>query len=651
MVFDTQRASAALAAMERSRHFEELIQEYFTRHAMHGTTHLSIGQEAAQEGLILALSDGDWIVPTHRCHGYTLLRGTPAERMFSEMWGSREGVCKGLGGSMHMTDASRWNLGSSAVVGSGIPIAAGIAYAQKIKRTGSIAVAIFGDGATSRGALHESMNIASLWHLPVLFWCENNGYGMSNPVANAVATDAIACRAEGYRMDWDRVDGNDLIAVAEAAEKAVRSIRENGKPYFVELLTYRQNGHSKSDPCVYRSREEEEAWKKRDPIKLFSEKMVQRGVLTQGEATEAVSEADRQIEKAAKEAERKKDDIIPLSEASSYVLAPEKTVSKTPKGKMHRGSYRRALREAMDEEMSADSSVILLGEDVGRYGGCFKVTGDLWKKHPSQVIDTPVSEEGFTGLAVGAATQGIRPIVEIMYGDFLTLASDPLINHAAKIRFMSAGQLCVPLVLRTPIGSGTGHGAQHTQSLEGMFAGVSGLVVCAPATPADAKGMLKAAVRSDNPVLFCEHKLLYETEGEIGDSEYLVPLGKADVKRKGKDVTLVAYSRAVLTALEAADRLSREKGVEAEVVDLRTLRPLDMATVLASVEKTGRLVMIEESNPGGGYGAQVVSAVCQSGVVLRTAPVLLSGLDIPVPFTETLEKQMVPTAEDIVRIF
>lgn len=649
MELDKQQAEHALYLMACSRFFEQRIDTYFKAKQMRGTTHLSIGQEAAQAGLVMALRDGDWIVPTHRNHGVTLCRGTDMSRMFSEMFGSREGICAGLGGSMHMTDVSHWNAGSSAVVGSGVPIALGLAFALRQEGNGNLAVAIFGDGATSRGTVHECMNLASVWHLPLLFYLENNGYGMSASVKNVVATDVIARRAEGYRMPWARCDGNDFDAVLNAADTACQTIRESGGPYFLEVMTYRENGHSKSDTCAYRSRSEEEAWRKKDPINLYAARLVKDGICSSEETDRIQAQAKTAVDEADRKAASTKDDRLSLQEALSMVYAPECTSPSTAEA-FHNGSFREAIREALDEEMSRDSHVQLWGEDIGLYGGCFGVTGDLVKRHPAQVRETPVCEESFTGMAVGASLLGVRPVVEIMYGDFCTLASDPLVNHAAKIRFMSAGQLSCPMVLRTPMGSGTGHGSQHTQSLEGMFATIPGLVVVAPSTPKDAKALLKSAIRSNNPVLFFEHKLLYGEEGQIADGGYVMPLGKADIKRQGTDVTLVCYSRAVQTCLEAAKQLETE-GISAEVLDLCTLRPMDITAILASVGKTGRLVMVQESADFGGFGAAVVAAVTQDPKTfsrLKAHPVLLCGKDCPIPFRKELEEAMVPSSEDVI---
>lgn len=309
-------------------------------------------------------------------------------------------------------------------------------------------------------------------------------------------------------------------------------------------------------------------------------------------------------------------------------------------------TFREAIRKALADEMAMDPNVVLFGEDVGVYGGCFKVTGDLYKEHPNQVIDTPVSEEGFTGMAVGAAMMGLRPVIEIMYADFFTLIFDPIVNHAAKTHFMSGGQFCCPITVRLPEGSGTGHGAQHTQSPEALFQNSAGLKMAAPSCPSDAYHLLRASIRDNNPVLFFEHKMLYGMEGEI--EEEPLPLGKAKVIRKGKDITIISYSRAVHTALETAKLLEKD-GIEATVVDLCTLKPLDRDTILEEVRRTGRIAMIQDPNGVGGIGAQVCSEVCSDPTTfkaLKSLVVQIGGKCTPVPFSKDLETSIIPNAQD-----
>jgi pyruvate/2-oxoglutarate/acetoin dehydrogenase E1 component/TPP-dependent pyruvate/acetoin dehydrogenase alpha subunit len=638
--------------MVRSRRFEELVAQFFHHKEMHGTTHLSIGQEAAQAGLSLALREGDWIVPTHRCHGHTIARGSDEEAMFSEMFGSRHGIAKGLGGSMHMADVQTWNAGSSSVVGSGVNLATGLGFALKRQESDSLSVAIFGDGASSRGSVHESMNLASVLGLPVLFFCENNNYGMSSSRHQMVSAPSIAKRAEGYGMPHDTVDGNDVEAVYAAVLAAAQYIRSNGKPYFLEVLTYRLCGHSKSDDCRYRTREEEAEWEAKDPISRFCRVLIKDELFSEEEVSEIILNGRKHVEEAALRARATRDDHLTLEEAQALVYAPEDPQTYGVVHRTIRSTYREAIRSALAEEMDHDGAVHLIGEDIGLYGGCFKVTGDLYATYPDRIHETPVSEEAITGMGVGASFLGIRSVVEIMYGDFATLASDPIINHAAKAHFISAGQLSAPIVVRAPIGSGTGHGAQHTQSLESMFTNVPGLILVAPSCPGDAKALLKSAIRSNNPVLFFEHKGLYDTIGPVGDKEYLLPLGKAVVKKRGSDVTIVAYSKAVTTVLAAASILSAQDEIEVEIIDLATLKPLDAETILRSVRKTGRLLVIHDSPEFAGFGAEILALAASDESAfhsLKTVPKRLCGKEMPIPFAYELEKSVVVSKEEIVR--
>lgn len=311
-------------------------------------------------------------------------------------------------------------------------------------------------------------------------------------------------------------------------------------------------------------------------------------------------------------------------------------------------TFREAIRKAMDDMMTEDSNVVLLGEDVGVYGGCFKVTENLYKKHPNQIIDTPVSEEGFTGMAVGAAMTGLRPVIEIMYADFFTLIFDPIVNHAAKTHFMSGGQFCCPITVRLPEGSGTGHGAQHTQSPEALFLNTNGLKVVAPSNPSDAYNLLCASIRDNNPVLFFEHKLLYSTEGEVIPQK--TEIGKAKILREGKDLTIIAYSHAVLTATETAKKLE-EQGISATVIDMRTLKPIDEKTILSEVRKTGIAVIIQDPASFGGVASQVTSLLATDEETFSSLkkPILqIGGQNSPVPFAKELEKEAIPQVKDCI---
>lgn len=665
--------------MLRSRFFEDEVERLFESGDFHGTTHLSTGQEAAQAGLCLALKRQDWIMTTHRCHGYTLCKGTAPYRLFSELAGSREGICKGLAGSMHFQDIENCNAGSSAIVGSGIPIATGIALSLKRRKSGFISVAIFGDGACSRGTIHECLNLASIWNLPELFYCENNLYGMSAASSRMISASSIASRADGYGIKHMTVDGNDFEAVFQAASEAREFIVNQRRPFFLEALTYRQKGHSKNDKRVYRTAEEEASWQRRDPIVLMEARLQSIGLMDRAGIADKRSEIRDEISQASAKAMAYKDDALSISEASKLVMAPETEINLQPFVDANLGaglganagsglganagagldegngdevtlSYREAIRLALDKMMDADPSVYMMGEDIGRYGGCFKVTGDLWKKHPNQIIETPVCEESFAGVAVGSAKTGLRPIIEIMYADFATLISDPLINHAAKSFFMSGGKASCPMVVRLPSGAGTGHGPQHTQCTETMFLSVPGLIILCPSCPQDAFELLTQAVQSNNPVLVFEHKALYGEIQSFNAGARMLPMTQARVARSGTDVTLIAYSQSVGVCLEAAENLLKQ-GIEAEVVDLRCIKPLDRNAIISSVVKTGRALIVQPAGEMGSVSSEVESIICsdpEAFNALRVPVRRLCSCDMPTPFTKSLEMQFVPRPADVI---
>lgn len=645
--------------MLRSRLFEDEVEHLFSEGKLYGTTHLATGQEAAQAGLCLALDPQDWIVTTHRCHGYTVCKGTPVYPLFAELAGSRDGICRGLAGSMHFQDPERHNAGSSAIVGSGIPLATGIAFSLKRRNLPFISVSVFGDGACSRGTLHECLNLASIWNLSELFYCENNLYGMSAASSRMISTSSIASRAEGYGIKHQTVDGNDLEAVYQATMEAREYILQNHRPYFLEVLTYRQKGHSKNDRRLYRTREEEQFWAQKDPIKLFEAKLTAQGIMTGAEIAGLRSRIEKETREASTLALSKASDTLTPEEAGKLVFAPETseilrenartTDSATQDGKVHL-SYREAIHLALGMSMKRDRNVVLIGEDIGLYGGCFKVTGDLYLDFPDQLIETPVSEESFAGLAVGAAKTGMKPIIEIMYADFATLISDPVINHAAKSYFMSAGKVPCPMVVRFPEGCGTGHGPQHTQTTESMFLNTPGLIVVAPSNPQDAYILLTQAIESNNPVMFFEHKALYNDTQDFDLCAPMPAFGKARITAHGTDLTLISYSEGIKICSHAAEEL-RKEGITAEILDLRTLKPLDTSSILEAARKTGRVIIVQSAPQTASVSSEVEALICsdpKTFEALKCPVVRFCACETPTPFSRTLEALYIPQVSDIV---
>jgi pyruvate/2-oxoglutarate/acetoin dehydrogenase E1 component/TPP-dependent pyruvate/acetoin dehydrogenase alpha subunit len=617
------------------------------------------------------LRDDDLLTSTHRGHGHCHARGASIakteeakqehyNKMMAELCGRETGYCLGRGGSMHIADVEKGNLGATVIVGGNIPVATGAGLAQKMQNTDRVVICFFGDGASSTGNFHESLNLAGLWKLPVVYIVENNLYGMSVPIEKAAAKLDIANRACAYDMPGETVNGMDVLAVREAVRRAVERARQGEGPSLIECQTYRWYGHSRSDPRAYRTKEEEAAWKARDPIPSFASWLTETNVCTQ----EEVDNLEEQVEDAIEEATEfaLNSPMPPSEELERFVYAPfqwteaDHTKEQELRRRCHEGGpgtrkvlYRQALQEAAREELQRDPSVFIMGEDVGLYGGAYGATRDLFDEFgPERVRDTPISEATIGGAAVGAAMAGMRPVAEIMYVDFTPLAMDQIANQGAKNRYMFGGKTIVPMVIRTEGGAGRSIAAHHSQSLEALWTHFPGIYVVMPSTPFDAKGLLKAAIRDDNPVMFIEHKMLYGVEGYVPDEDYVIPYGVADVKREGRDLTVVTYSRMVHRSLEAAERLADE-GVSVEVIDLRTLKPLDMDTIAASVKKTGRVVGVTEAYRTGSFLSELAMRIQEEVFDWLDAPVVrVAAADVPVPMSETLEDAAIPSVERII---
>ncbi|MBN1573202.1 MAG: dehydrogenase E1 component subunit alpha/beta [Deltaproteobacteria bacterium] len=625
--------------------------------------HLSIGQEAVATGVCLSLRDSDYVNTTHRGHGHIIAKGADVKKMMAEIYGKAPGLCGGKGGSMHVTDGTRGVLGANGIVGAGYLLAMGAGLTIKMQNIGKkekrddISVVFAGDGSVNQGMFHEAANMASVFGLPVLFVIENNLYGEFTSVENHSAVPELYRRAAAYGMEAVRIDGNDVVKVMKGVSDMIEKIRKDSKPRLVELLTYRWHGHMEGDPQLYREEKEREAYKKKCPILRFEKDLVKRGAMTKEDVESIKREAEAVVSEAAEFSESAK--VPEPKSLMTQVYTPEeKSLFTGSFGKLTTGGFDKlttgrevsmsqAINEALAEEMERDKNVFVWGEDV-TLGGYFNVTDGLVERFgKDRIIDTPISENGIIGGAVGAAITGLRPVPEILFSDFLTCAMDPILNQAAKIRYMTGGQVSVPMTIRTPVGSGIGMAAQHSQSMERFFFGIPGLIVVAPSDAFTAKGILKAAIRSNNPVIFFEHKLLYAEAGKVPEGDYTLPIGKARVVREGDDLTIVTHLLGVGVSLKAAEILS-DNGIEAEVIDLVTLYPMDMETVLKSVKKTGRLVAVEEGNPTGGIGSEVIAktVICGHGLLSQN-PIRIAAGETPIPYASNLENLMIPNPEKI----
>jgi len=706
------RAFEQMILALRMQSFEPLRQKGFR---YRGPTHLSIGQEAASVGSCAALHWTDYITSTHRGHGDALAKGYVAikerseselrewigseraadlsgealrelakeehvYRTVAELFGKEDGYCRGRGGGMHIADFSSGHLGSNAIVGGSVGIATGAALSCRYRGSDAVVACFAGDGAYSNGIVLESLNFASMgqfrnealaerpFGLPIIYVVVNNQYGMTGQQRGEVTgVDFLARRAAGFDLDCmhaEVINGMDVLAVRDGVRRAAELARSGHGPVLCELICYRFQGHSLSDPRTeYRDKKEEEAWRKWEPIQTFSRQIIEAGVASHEQVEELQQRVDRRHEQAAIRAATAPDPDP--AEVTRYVFTdsfseqvPEKFASPRtlreppfPERKDGQISFKEALLEALIEEMMRDERVVLYGEDVADYGGAFKVTKGLLETFGRRrVFNTAISEAAIVGTAVGAAMTGLRPVVELMYSDFEFQAGDQLFNQAAKWHYMSGGQTNVPMVVRSSVGAGKGYGGQHSQALEAHAAHTPGIYVVAPSTPRDAKGLLKSAIRTDNPVLFIESQALYNIRGEVPREDYLEPLGKAAIRRSGRDVTIVAWSLLAHMMLEAADVLSREHGIEAELIDLRSLIPLDMETVLSSVRKTGRCVVACQACRTGSFTAEVAARIQEEAFDYLDAPVARIGsADAISPQSEVLEKAYLPGPGDLVR--
>jgi len=642
-----ERLESLYTTMVKIRRFDERTVELFNQGLVKGTAHSYVGEEAVAAGACAALREDDYIVGTHRGHGHCIAKGAAVDRMMAELMGRADGYCRGLGGSMHIAALDLNILGCNGIVAAGLPIGTGAALANRLRKTDRVVIAFFGDGASSQGVVHESLNLAAVWKLPIIFLCENNQYALSTSSRRTIAGESIAGRAAGYGIPGVRVDGNDVLAVHATVRTAVARARAGEGPTLVEALTYRWGGHSmRANLPDYRTKDEERAWMDKDPIARLKGELERAGA-TLMRIKELEESVEVEMDRAVAFGTGSPEPTLETMETSVY--APHAAaVEPADRGGPER-TMAEAINEALHAEMTRDERVFVMGEDVGLIGGIFQVTRGLRETFgEDRVRDTPISEAGFLGAGIGAAIAGLRPVVEIQIWDFIAVTMDQVVNQAAKFRFMLGGTPTVPLVIRGPQGGGIRLAAQHSQSLEAWFAHVPGLVVVAPSTPYDAKGLLASAIRDDNPVIFLEHKALYATKGPVPAEPYAIPLGRADVKRAGSDVTVVATQAMVARALAAAAELERE-GVSVEVIDPRTLVPLDEATILASVARTHRLVIAHEAVKRGGFGAEIAALVAEQAVDELDAPIVRVGArSVPMPYNDGLERQTIPAQADIV---
>jgi 2-oxoisovalerate dehydrogenase E1 component len=627
------------------RGFEQRVAALYRDGEIPGFVHLSIGQEATAVGACWPLGPTDVITSTHRGHGHCLAKGLDPAGMFAELMAKDQGTNRGRGGSMHIADPTLGIFGANGIVAAGLPIAVGAATAAQLRAEGSVVVAFFGDGAVAQGAFHEAVNLAAVWKVPVVFFCENNGYAEFSSAATQHAA-TLEQRAAGYGVHYVAVDGNDVAATASAMHDVVVGIRAGRGPAIVEAATHRWHGHYEGDPQRYRTPEEMEAGEALDPLLAHAHVLRSAGIGDDTISTLVTSVADELD--AAVDAARRLDPPAATT-LFDFVTRPRPIRPEPARPTADAPVFRTmdAVRSALECELTQDDRVFVAGIDVGDGGNVFGLTRGLRDRFGDRVRDTPISETAVMGLGVGAAMAGMRPVVELMYLDFVGVCLDQLLNQAAKMPFMTGGAAQMSLTVRTQFGAGRSSGSQHSQSLEALLAHVPGLTVVMPSTPADTYGLLRAAIQDPNPVIFIENRLLYGMKGPQPPDDFILPIGTSVVVHPGTDITVVSVSRMVHEAVAAAEALSGE-GISVEVIDLRTVAPLDMAPILASVHKTSRILIAHEAVVPFGIGAEIAATVAREGFWDLDAPIeRIGAAPTPPPYAPELERAWLPDRDDI----
>ena len=624
---------------------EEEIAKRYPQQQMRCPVHLSIGQEAAAVGLCTALQPTDWAFSGHRNHAHYLAKGGDLKAMLAEIYGKATGCCGGKGGSMHLTDQAAGFIGATPIVGSTVPIAVGAALTAQREGKGRVVVVFLGDGAMEAGVVHESLNFAALKKLPILFACENNLYSVYSPLeVRQPAQRSISDLAAGHGVKTVQADGNNAQEVYDKACAAVRDLREGAGPVFMELPTYRWLEHcgpGYDNHIGYRSEAEFQDWKKRDPLAIVSQGS---SALLHPAEIDAIHE---EIETAFSAAIS--DPFPEAAAASLHVYAPTKTIRPKPEPGTREITYAEALREAQDICLAQYPSSYLMGLGVPDPKGIFGTTTGLHNKYgKDRVFDIPLSENALTGVAIGSAITGLRPILTHQRLDFALVSIDQIVNQAAKWHYMFNGSMNVPVVIRMIIGRGWGQGPQHSQALHAWFSHIPGLKVVMPTTPYDAKGLLTSALEDNSPVLFLEHRWLHAIKGPVPSQTYSLPLDKANTIRRGNDITLVGISYTVLECLQAAQYLD-SLGISSEVIDIRSVNPIDRDTLLLSVKKTKRFVVVDHASPMCGVASEIIAMVSESlGQELAANPVRICLPDHPLPTSHVLAKNSYCTYVDIV---
>jgi 2-oxoisovalerate dehydrogenase E1 component len=676
---DSRLAAKMLFDVILVNEFEHALLDLKNDDCIWGPVHTSVGQEAISAGAVAAVLPSDKFLGTHRAHHQFLIKvmhsvlpeswdpvnkplpkaGREAiYRTMSEIMGLADGYCGGRGGSMHLRCPEAGFLGSNAIVGGGVPIAVGAAFTEKFNKTGNIVVCFFGDGATNQGAFHEACNMAGAWDLPVVFFLENNEYAVGTSAEHASKVKDLSVRASSYGMDGHVVDGNDPVAVYKVMKKAADQVRKGKGPCMIEAKCYRRYHHAGDQPGSafgYRCKEEEEDRSEKEALARFPEALIDAKILTKNKvakirklAVDSVAAAVGRVIKPGSPMQVR-DGLAPDTEtvadgvrSNGEEWADISYSERSDFSSFEDMRYSDAIAAATGRWMEKDPQTVVMGEEVASFGGgAYGATKDLPAKYPDRILNTPISEAGFVGLGLGAAMTGMRPIVELMFGDFVLVAADQVFNQVGKARHMYGNTTDLPIVIRTRLASGLGYGGQHSMDPVGLYALFPGIRIVAPSNAFDYIGLFNSAMHSLDPVLMLEHNAVYaeKTPAPVGELDYFIPFGKARKIEEGSDVTMVTYG-AMVPRCEKLLESFKEEGVSAELIDLRTVDypSIDYDTIGESLQKTGVVVIVEEASHSLSLGSVMAKEITERYFDHLDGPVTcIASPNVPTPVSRVLE--------------
>ena len=653
MQFDRKKLSnAQLISFYRELLFSRMIEEkmiVLLRQGKVSKWFSGIGQEAISVGATMAMQQDEWIMPLHRNLGVFTARGMSLEKLFLQWQGSKDGFSKGRERSFHFGSKEHHIAGMISHLGPQLTLANGAALAYKLKGEKKVALTFTGDGGTSEGDFHEALNVAAVWDLPVIFIIENNGYGLSTPTSEQYRCESLVDKAHGYGIEGIKIDGNNILEVYDTIRGVRNYCIDEQKPYLIECMTFRMRGHEESSGVKYVPKELLEEWEKKDPVRTYEEWLLSADIIDVDELCAINDELRQKIEKDLKAGLTFEKNEVNLEEELNDVYAP--TVALPTSVALTKTSFPKrtepirminAISEALDQSLTIHENLVLMGQDIAEYGGAFKVTEGLMNKYgKARIRNTPLCESAIIGAALGMSLEGYKTVVEMQFADFVSVGFNQIVNNLAKIYYRWGQNADV--VIRMPTGAGVGAGPFHSQSNEAWFFHVPGLKIVYPSNPSDAKGLLMAAINDPNPVLYFEHKALYRsTSGMVDAAPFEVEIGKAAVVQAGEDMSIVTYGAGVHWAIEYA---KSHPEISMEILDLRSLLPLDFNAVKKSVVKTNRLLVLHEDNLTGGIGAEIAAWVSENCFQYLDAPVMrCASADTPIPFSQELEQQFLAKA-------